>query len=307
MAKFPSVIVICGATATGKSQLAIALAQRLNTVILGADSRQIYRELDIGTAKPSLGDRQLIPHYLIDICEPTETFTLADYQQQAQKLITTLPSPVLLVGGTGLYIQAITKGLKIPAIAPQPVLRQQLSDLGQPFCYQLLQQLDPVACQKIHPPDTVRTLRALEVFYVTGKPISSLQGENPPNYPILQIGLASEPQQLQSRIERRTQAMLDVGLVGEVERLMQKYGADLPLLNTLGYAEIKQYLQGEVSLREATRQIVIHTRQFAKRQRTWFRRDTNIHWLGAEENLLNRAWELIKQSPEFGVQTQGIA
>ena len=295
MTKFPHLIVICGATATGKSQLAIALAQRLNTVILGADSRQIYRELDIGTAKPSPGDRQLIPHYLIDICEPTETFTLSDYQHQAQALIASLPSPVLLVGGTGLYIQAITKGLKIPAIAPQPALRQQFSELGQPFCYQLLQQLDPIACQKIHPPDTVRTIRALEVFYVTGQPISSLQGENPPSYKILQLGLASEPQQLQARIERRTQAMIDAGLVGEVEQLMQKYGADLPLLNTLGYAEIKQYLQGKESLTAATRQIIIHTRQFAKRQRTWFRRDPNIHWLGTEENLLDRAWDLLHQ------------
>jgi len=299
MGNLPHLIVICGATATGKSQLAIALAQRLNTVILGADSRQIYRDFDIGTAKPSPGDRQLVPHYLIDICDPTETFTLADYQHQAQTLIASLPSPVLLVGGTGLYIQAITKGLKIPAIAPQPALRQQLSDLGQPFCYQLLQHLDPLACHKIHAPDAFRTIRALEVFYVTGQPISQLQGENPPAYAILQLGLAGDPQQLQTRIERRTQAMIEAGLVQEVEQLMQKYGADLPLLNTLGYAEIKQYLQGHLSLSEATRQIVIHTRQFAKRQRTWFRRDPHIQWLNTEDNPVDQAWEIIKQAPEF--------
>ncbi|MEB3229098.1 MAG: tRNA (adenosine(37)-N6)-dimethylallyltransferase MiaA [Synechocystis sp.] len=293
MANLPHLIVICGPTATGKSQLAIALAQRFNTVILGADSRQIYREFDIGTAKPNSGDRQLVPHYFIDICDPTETFTVADYQQQAQSLIAAQPGPVLLVGGTGLYIQAITQGLKIPAIAPQPALRQQFSELGQSFCYQLLQQLDPIACQKIHPPDSFRTIRALEVFYVTGQPISALQGENPPPYQIMQIGLAADPHQLQTRIERRTQAMIDAGLVEEVAHLMQKYGADLPLLNTLGYAEIKQYLQGQMSLTQAQEQIIIHTRQFAKRQRTWFRRDDTIHWISVEEDPLAQVWALL--------------
>lgn len=240
MAKVPPLIVICGTTASGKSQLALDLAQRLNAVILGADSRQIYKELDIGTAKPTLGDRQTVPHYLIDICEPTENFTLAEYQRQAQELIASLNQPILLVGGTGLYIQAIVKGLKIPAVPPQTNLREQLANLGQPFCYQLLSQVDPVAQSKIEPADVVRTLRALEVFYATGRPISSLQGENPPSYPIVQIGLGLEPEQLQPRIVHRTHAMVEAGLVKEVEGLINQYGEDLPLLHTLGYAEIKQ-------------------------------------------------------------------
>lgn len=294
MTTLPHLIVICGPTATGKSHLAIALAQRFNAVILGADSRQIYRELDIGTAKPSLAERQLVPHYLIDICDPTANFTLADYQHQAQGLIAKFPSPVLLVGGTGLYIQSITQGLKIPAIAPQPDLRQQLNELGQGFCYQLLQQLDPIACQKIHPPDRVRTIRALEAFYVTGQPISQLQGENPPDYAIVKIGLALDPEKLQYRIVQRVHAMMDAGLVQEVEALMQKYGAALPLLETLGYAEIKDYLQGHLSRTEAIAQIVIHTRQFAKRQRTWFRRDPTIHWFdAAAPDLLDRVMAAI--------------
>lgn len=302
MAKVPPLIVICGTTASGKSQLALDLAQRLNAVILGADSRQIYKELDIGTAKPSLGDRQRVPHYLIDICEPTENFTLAEYQRQAQELIASLNQPILLVGGTGLYIQAIVKGLKIPAVPPQTDLREQLANLGQPFCYQLLSQVDPVAQSKIEPADVVRTLRALEVFYATGRPISSLQGENPPSYPIVQIGLGLEPEQLQPRIVHRTHAMVEAGLVKEVEGLINQYGEDLPLLHTLGYAEIKQYLQGQISLAQATESIIVHTRQFAKRQRTWFRKDSAIHWLDANQaNLLDSATKLVQISVNEGM------
>jgi len=170
-------IVICGATATGKSGLALSLAQRLNSVILSADSRQVYREFDIGTAKPNLGEKKLVPHYLIDICEPTEIMTLADYQQQAQGLIASLGvETLLLVGGTGLYIRSIVQGMKIPRVAPQPELRSQLESLGQIRLYPMLQQVDPIAAQKIHANDLVRTLRALEVYYTTGIPISEQQG-----------------------------------------------------------------------------------------------------------------------------------
>lgn len=292
MVQVPPLIVVCGATATGKSQLALELAERLQGVILGADSRQVYRELDIGTAKPSQGDRQRVPHYLIDICAPTANFTVAQYQQQAQRLISQLPQPILLVGGTGLYLRAIVQGLKIPAVAPQPQLRQQLTQLGQPFCYQLLQSLDPQAAAKINPPDTVRTVRALEVFYCTGQPISQLQGENPPPYQMVQIGLTTE--QLPARIEDRTRAMVKAGLVQEVETLMAKYGPDLPLLNTLGYAEIRAHLQGKISLTLAIEQIVVHTRQFAKRQRTWFRRDQTIHWFDVDQpDLLPTVWDFL--------------
>ena len=294
-------IIICGATATGKSGLAMSLAQRLNSLILSADSRQVYREFDIGTAKPTPIDRQLVPHYLLDICHPTETLTVADYQQQAQSLIAkfhtlssqnSLDSIPLLVGGTGLYIKSITRGLKIPRVAPMPELRSQLAAIGQPQCYAMLQQVDAVAAQKIHANDATRTLRALEVFYVTGRAISEQQGESPPEYPILQIGL--ECDRLHDRIERRTHQMLEMGLVAEVESLCQKYGTDLSLLNTLGYAEIKQYLAGEISLEKAIELTILHTRQFAKRQRTWFRRDKDIVWFdGDRSDLLDGVWEEI--------------
>lgn len=296
MTKNLGLIVICGATATGKSSLAFALAQRMNTIIISADSRQVYREFDIGTAKPTIKERKLIPHYLIDTCHPTDTLTLADYQDQAQQFINS-PStnPPLLVGGTGLYIKSITKGLKIPRVSPQPQLRSQLESYSQAERYNFLRQIDILASEKIHPNDEIRTVRALEVYYVTGKPISEQQGENPPNYPIYQIGLDCSTEEIKQRITYRTREMIEQGLVSEVETLMNKYGGELPLLNTLGYAEIKQYLAGDISLTEAEELINLHTRQFAKRQKTWFRAYPEINWFRANSpDLLEQVWEKVK-------------
>jgi tRNA dimethylallyltransferase len=294
-------IVICGATATGKSSLAMSLAQQLGSVILGADSRQVYCEFDLGTAKPTALERKSIPHYLIDICSPEQTFTLADYQEQAQSMIAQLPSaPILLVGGTGLYIRSVVQGMKIPRVAPQLELRSQLTNLGQRQLYAMLQQVDPIAAEKIHQHDLFRTLRALEVYYVTGKPISQQQGENPPNYPILQIGLDCQRDQLSDHIDHRTEKMIADGLVAEVEYLVQKYGVGLPLLNTLGYQEIQQYLAGVISLTEAKELIKLHTRQFAKRQRTWFRAIPQIEWFDADStDLLAQTWQRISNFIEY--------
>jgi tRNA dimethylallyltransferase len=339
----PKMLVICGPTASGKSGLAIALASRWQGMILSADSRQVYREFSIGTAKPNAFERQQVPHYLIDICDPTETLTLADYQAQAQALISQwigggelqtygdaetqencqsklgvrsqepgvkiqnpkskiqnpkskIP-PILLVGGTGLYIRSIVRGLKIPRVSPQPALRSQLQALGQRQLYAMLQQVDPIATARIHANDETRTLRALEVFYVTGQPISAQQGEDPPSYPILQIGLdCAEPGAIAQRIHQRTHQMVKQGLVEEVAFLCEKYGAELPLLNTLGYREIKQYLAGEVSLAEAIDLTILHTRQFAKRQRTWFRADPTIEWFDADApDLLEQVWQRVQE------------
>jgi tRNA dimethylallyltransferase len=346
---FPILIVICGPTATGKTGLALNLAHELNGVILSADSRQVYREFDIGTAKPTPTEQKSVPHYLIDICDPTESLTVADYQTQAQTLMATFHEPLrsreakdqenkrvedtdsslilhssssiplscfphpssliphpssvpLLVGGTGLYIKSIVRGLKIPRVAPQPELRSQFQSLGQAQCYGFLKQVDPVAAEKIHPHDAVRTMRALEVFYVSGQPISKQQGESPPSYPILQIGLdCFDPEDCQrdrllERIAKRTQQMIAAGLVEEVETLCHKYGPDLPLLNTLGYQEIKHHLAGKITLEQAQEFIILHTRQFAKRQRTWFRTDSTIAWFDADSfNLLDQVKERVQQ------------
>lgn len=290
----------------------MAIAQHLSTsrpaVILSADSRQIYRGFDIGTAKPSAADRQAVEHRLVDICEPTETLTVADYQQRAQAAIAQIHQQAerspLLVGGTGLYINAIAKGLKIPRVPPDTGLRSQLTHLGQPHCYDLLKQLDPQATQRIHQNDQVRTLRALEVFYVTGRTISSQQGEDPPNYPILYIGLACDAKTLRQRIETRTHQMVEAGFAAEVARLIEKYGSDLSLLKTLGYAEMHQHLAGEFSLESAIEQIVQHTCQFAKRQRTWFRKEPSIEWFSADDPRLEK--QVIERIEQFNLQFFGL-
>ncbi|MBD2325989.1 tRNA (adenosine(37)-N6)-dimethylallyltransferase MiaA [Alkalinema sp. FACHB-956] len=294
----PGLLVICGATASGKSGLAIAIAQRLNSLIISADSRQVYREFSIGTAKPSIEDQKQVPHALIDVCDPTETLTVADFQARVNQVLTdwgrSHPTPwPLLVGGTGLYIKSITRGMQIPRVAPQPQLRSQLVNLGQPWCYALLQQVDPIAATKIHANDTVRTLRALEVYYVTGHPITEQQGEHPPAYPILQIGLESA--QIDDRIRCRTQQMFAQGFGEEVKQLVEKYGDALPLLNTLGYQEVRQYLQGKISLTEAEDLTVLHTRQFAKRQRTWFRAYPEVEWFDADApDLVEQVWQRVQ-------------
>lgn len=291
-------IAIAGPTATGKTGLSLALAARLPIRILSADSRLVYRELDIGTAKPTLEERSRVPHYLIDIRDPTATMTVAEYQHDAQVLIEQIHHTgecwPCLVGGTGLYISSVVDGLQIPPVAPQTGLRSQLTQLGQPQCYAMLQQVDSLASQRIHPHDAVRTIRALEVFYVTGLPLSAQQGQQPLAYPVLSIGLDCEPEALKRRIQQRTSQMIDQGLVAEVEQICQRYGADLPLLKTLGYAEILGYLAGEYSLAAAQQLIVKNTWQFAKRQRTWFRK-RDVTWFDADaSHLVEEVWAVVQ-------------
>jgi tRNA dimethylallyltransferase len=290
----PALIVICGATATGKTSLAIKLAQHLNSVILSADSRQVYREMDIATAKPTAAEQIVVPHYFINTHEPSDILTVAEYQSNVQNSIRSWHqqgvSP-LLVGGTGLYIKSIVRGMKIPRVAPQKMLREQLESIDQSILYAMLCQVDPNT--KIHGNDRNRTLRALEVFYVTGRSITSQQGEAPPSYQIIQIGL--DCPSLEQRIQQRARQMVEMGWEQEVRDLITKYGWDLPNLTTLGYAEMRQHLQGEISLEEAIELTILHTRQFAKRQRTWFRGIPEIIWLNSEDpNLLEKSIDLIQ-------------
>ena len=293
-------IVICGATATGKSGLAIAVAQRLNAEILSADSRQIYRDFDIATATVSSTEQALVPHHFVSTADPIHTVTVAEYQAEAQMLINRLHQQhkiPLLVGGTGLYIKSVVRGMKMPRVAANEDLRSQLADLGQVQCYQILQQLDPLAASKIYANDPRRTIRALEVYYVTGQTISSQQGEYPPSYPILQIGLDCENlDTLAHRIEQRAHQMIELGWENEVRYLGGKYGWELPLLKTLGYAQMRQYLDGEISLAAAIDLTAIATRQFAKRQRTWFKAVPGIEWFDSNDPiLLDRVWERVQQ------------
>jgi tRNA dimethylallyltransferase len=276
-------IVICGPTATGKTALAVHLGTVFKAPILSADSRQVYRGFDIGTAKPTQAEQAGVPHYLIDIADPRETYTVARFQEEATALIRTFHQQgitPILAGGTGLYIQSVTEGLIIPSVAPDPVLRALLATKPLEELRAELLSKDPEAARGIHPNDRLRTSRALEVWYTTGKPVSSQKGQNPPSYPILYIGLDTPNRAfLQQRIESRTQAMLQKGLLEEIHSLEQQYGQDLSLLETLGYREFRQYLRKECSIEEAIQQTILHTRQFAKRQTTWFKANPHILWL----------------------------
>ncbi|MEN9208616.1 MAG: tRNA (adenosine(37)-N6)-dimethylallyltransferase MiaA [Gloeomargarita sp. GMQP_bins_44] len=287
---------MAGPTASGKTDLAIALAQELGSVIINADSRQIYQGLDIGTAKPTPAQRALVPHHLVDWVPPTATVTVAEYQQAAQALIADYQRrgiTPLLVGGSGLYIQAVVQGLKIPPVPPQPQLRQQLATYSQPERYQFLQQVDPASAAKIHPHDAVRTLRALEVYYVTGTPLSQCQGQAPPDYPVLFLYLDS--QQLAQRIARRTAQMFAQGLVEETQYLRATYGADLPLLKTLGYREVGLYLDRAIDLEQARALVIHHTRRLAKQQRTWFRAQPGrVHLEADRPDLVPYAWQKVQ-------------
>ncbi|MEL7476583.1 MAG: tRNA (adenosine(37)-N6)-dimethylallyltransferase MiaA [Cyanobacteria bacterium J06555_12] len=281
------IIAICGPTAAGKSAVALQLAQHLQVPLLSADSRQIYRDFTIGTAKPSAAEQAQWPHHLIDIADPTETFTVAEYKRLADRLITAAhehgQTPIV-VGGTGLYIQALVEGLAIPAVAPNPQLRHQLEAIPQPVRHAFLQQVDPTGGRAIHLNDSIRTVRSLEVYYTAGRPLSQLQKRIPPPYSTLAIGLrCNDMNRLTERIAARVNGMLELGWLEEVTHLRQTYGTDLPLLQTLGYRELGLYLDGQVSLDLAKKDIVTHTRQFAKRQMTWFRRTPGIVWFDRDD------------------------
>lgn len=284
----PLVIVLLGPTASGKTELAIALAQALDLAVLNVDSRQLYRGMDVGTAKPTPAQQARARHELIDLRNPDRPINLQEFRQIAEPLIEReLARPrqgagvALLAGGSGLYLQAICRGLRPPAVAPQPQLRQQLTALGQPLCHRLLQQADPLAARRIAAADPVRTQRALEVIYATGRPCSSQQSAAPPPWRVLELGL--NPPDLRQRIALRTQQLYADGLVAETQRLVERYGAELPLLQTIGYGEALRLLAGELSEASAIQLTCQRTRQFAKRQRTWFRRQHQPQWLTGQQ------------------------
>ena len=294
-----SVVVLCGPTATGKTRLGLFLADYLKTPVLSADSRQVYCEFDIGTAKPTVAERAAIEHRLIDIAQPTETFNVALYRAAAQVALAEIHSlgrPALFVGGSGLYLRAMTGGLELPEAPPDAHLRALLLAQDADALHRQLQSLDPIAAGRIHPHDRVRLVRAVEVCLTTGNPLATQQRRTFPPYPVLNIGLRIERPDLIERIEQRTRQMVKAGWLAEVESLRAKYGPELPLLQTLGYREIGAYLDGLTNLKEALERTSLLTRQFAKRQMTWFRREPGIHWLDAtlpEAKLQAEAQSLI--------------
>ena len=290
----PLVVVVLGPTASGKTALALDLAEQLDLSVLNIDSRQLYIGMDVGTAKPTPAQQQRIPHQLLDLRTPDQPITLQEFQALALPKVEQALSErglAFLVGGSGLYLKALTAGLRPPAVAPVPALRQQLSGLGQTICHGLLKGADPVAAARIAAADAVRTQRALEVLYATGQPISSQQGHTPPPWIVLELGL--DPPDLKQRIASRTQTLYGAGLIEETEQLCNRYGSDLPMLQTIGYGEALQVLDGRSSREEAIEATTRRTQQFAKRQRTWFRRQHQPNWLQSTDQL-REAMTLIK-------------
>ena len=283
-------IVIVGPTAVGKTRLALRLAQEFDGEIVSADSRQVYRGMDIGTAKPTLEERRRVPHHLIDVVAPDETFTLAQYQELAYEAIDDVLARnkvPFLVGGTGQYVRAAVEGWGIPRVPPKEGLRAELyrqAEIeGEEALHARLREVDPVAAQRIDPCNVRRVVRALEVYLETGQPISELQRKKPPPFRILQIGLTMERQELYRRIDERVDRMIEEGLVEEVRGLVELgYSYDLPSMSGLGYQQIGMYLRGQVNLEEAIQLIKHHTRRFVRHQYNWFRlNDESIRWFDA--------------------------
>jgi tRNA dimethylallyltransferase len=279
--------VLCGPTAIGKTAVAVPLARQMQAEIVCADSRTIYRRMDIGTAKPTPQQRQQVPHHLLDIADPADVVTLADYQREARDVLETLWMRgrwPLVVGGTGLYVRALVDDLTIPAVPPDPVLRAELDAdgrrHGRGHLHARLAALDPVAASRIHPHNTRRVIRALEVTLRTGRPISAQQHRRGPSGPVAMVGLATDRAALYRRIEARITEQLTAGLVDEVRRLLVSgVPRSAPSMQGLGYKEIAGWLEGEYGEGEAVRRLARNTRGYAKRQLTWFRRDARVRWV----------------------------
>lgn len=286
-------IAIVGPTAVGKSRLAINLAQSLDGEIVSADSRQVYRYMDIGTAKPSPEERAAAPHHLIDVVNPDEDFSLALYQEMAYRAIEDIQQRgklALLVGGSGLYVRAVIGGLRIPQIPPDAELRRSLEEKaaagGYIAIYEELKGIDPDAAQRIDPRNVRRVIRAIEVFRTTGRPFSQLQRFSPSSR-TLSIGLTTAREDLYSRIDSRVDDMMERGLIQEVEGLLERgYSLDLPSMSGLGYKQIGQYLQGQIQLAEAVQRMKYETHRFARHQYAWFRlKDEAIHWFDIRNDI----------------------
>jgi tRNA dimethylallyltransferase len=286
-------LVIVGPTATGKTALALALAERLRgeraLEVVSADSRQIYRLMDIATAKPTPTERARLPHHLLDVVWPDETYTLAQYQADATTAIADITrrgALPLLVGGTGLYVRAVVDGLAIPAVPPAPELRADLeaeaAAYGSAALHTRLAALDPEAAARIGPRNTRRLIRALEVTLLTGQPFSAQQGRRPTPYRPLPLGLTMDRAALYARADARIEGMLAAGLVEETRALVERgYDWSLPAMSSLGYREIGAYLRGEIALEAAVERFKLATHAYIRRQLTWFRADTRIIWLDA--------------------------
>lgn len=300
------VIAIVGPTASGKTSLAVELAKKLGTEIISADSRQIYKEFDIATAKPTQEEMQGIKHHLVDFVEPTADFTVADFKDKATIVMENLfnqgKTPIV-AGGTGLYFRILLENYDMPRVAPNKELREELHKIeqeqGVDALYKMLVELDPIAAQNMHPNNTVKIVRALEVCKTLGIPMSQAQKiKSEPEYNVVWFGLGhlngDDRQFLYDRTDRRVDIMLEQGLEREARGLLEKYGYIQSLQKTIGYQELIEYFDGAKTREEAIEQIKQNTRRYAKRQLTWFRRNKDIHWLDITQAKMQIVDECLK-------------
>ena len=287
-------LAIVGPTATGKTEVGMGLAEALDGEIISADSMQVYRGMDIGTAKPTAEQRARVPHHLIDILDPDEAFSVADYQARADAALAAIwkrGRQPILVGGSGLYIRAVLEEMDFSLVPPDPEFRRRLLEearsKGTRALHEWLAEVDPAAAARIHPNDQKRIIRALEVAESTGGAGSGsgkVDRERPPRYNSTQFGLTLEREELYRRIEARVDRMIAGGLVEEVRGLLERsLGEDLISMKGLGYAQIAPHVRGQLSLEEAVSRLKRDTRRFAKRQMTWFRADPRIEWIDVGE------------------------
>jgi len=298
----PKVIIICGPTGIGKTKVGINLAEKFDGEIIGADSMQIYRQMDIGTAKPTLEERRKVPHHIVDIVDPDEDFDAVQFSERARKIIAELNRqgrPAFVVGGTGLYIKALLHGL----FQSEPVnpiirkrLRQELAQSGSSFLYERLQQIDPDTALRLHLNDSYRIMRALETIESSGKSISKHQQEhgfeNAP-FNALKIGLRIDREQLYERIDQRVDLMIQAGWLEEVKKLLAMgYSPALKSMQSIGYRHLVEFLSETLPWEECIRTLKRDTRRFAKRQLTWFGADPQINWY--EPHQLNEIFRLVE-------------
>jgi tRNA dimethylallyltransferase len=298
-------ILIVGPTAVGKTELAIQLAERLNGEIVSADSRLFYRGMDVGTAKPTPEEQARLPHHLIDVANPDETWSLAIFQQKATEIIADIHTRgklPFLVGGTGQYVRAVTEGWTPPEVEPDPRLRGILEALAEEksiyWLHEGLNRIDSGAAEKIDPRNVRRTIRALEVILTTGKPFSRQRGQAESPYNLLAIGLKRPRAELYQRVDERINAMFATGFVEEVKGLLENgYSPELPTMSAIGYRECIRVIQGQLSVEQAKFEMRRATRMFVRRQANWFKEDDpSIHWFEAgQENVTKVIEDFIRQ------------
>lgn len=300
-------VVICGPTAVGKTEVAIKLAHRLGGEVINADSMQIYRGMDIGTAKPALADREGVVFHLLDLIEPDQLFTVAEWKRLAESAIQEIQTRghlPILCGGTGMYLRALLENWSFAETPRDPEVRRQLEmevrERGAPTLHQRLQGVDPVAAARLHPNDAIRIVRALEVYLVSHMPLSEHLRRDQSSRSLrhaVQIGLTMPRERLYPRIERRVDSMLEQGLIYEVSGLLSRgFHASLSPMKSLGYKEIALYLGGELDLDTAISLIKQNTRRYAKRQQTWFRTDPALLWIDMAEISSAKAVDMIEES-----------